>query len=222
SKVDVDLDVYWINTWKRNELVAQQDKPIPGYGQIAINSYVGHSFLVVDHEFTDGLTHYNDKAVNPVAVTSLTMTEFDMEASVIRGPAGELLVTYESALTRTKTLMDQAVVACSKSILGSHAVYDSTTAESGSCALEEKTETSPEFLACLTKAMASDLATKEKEADKTLRMLEVVGDRARNYTCADPKMETTNTSLRSFKWNYAGGKGWAGGSYDVKVFIDVG
>lgn len=58
----------------------------------------------------------------------------------------------------------------------------------------------PEFAECLTKAIAQDLAKKETEANKSMRMLEVVGDRARNYTCADPEMETTNSTLPSVKW----------------------
>lgn len=59
---------------------------------------------------------------------------------------------------------------------------------------------SPEFSECLTKAIAEDLAKKESEANKSIRMLEMVGDRARNYTCADPEMETTNTSLSKINW----------------------
>lgn len=59
---------------------------------------------------------------------------------------------------------------------------------------------SPEFSECLTKAIAEDLAKKESEANKSMRMLELVGDRARNYTCADPEMETTNTSLSKMNW----------------------
>lgn len=59
---------------------------------------------------------------------------------------------------------------------------------------------SPEFSECLTKAIAEDLAKKESEANKSMRMLEIVGDRARNYTCADPKMETSNTSLSNITW----------------------
>lgn len=59
---------------------------------------------------------------------------------------------------------------------------------------------SPEFSECLTKAIAEDLAKKESEANKSMRMLEMVGDRARNYTCADPEMDTTNTSLSKISW----------------------
>lgn len=72
---------------------------------------------------------------------------------------------------------------------------------------------SPEFAECLTKAVAGDLAKKESEANKSMRMLEVVGDRARNYTCADPDMETTNTSLSTVSWKDPEG----GLTYDAQV-----
>ncbi|CAN0036545.1 unnamed protein product, partial [Hapterophycus canaliculatus] len=75
---------------------------------------------------------------------------------------------------------------------------------------------SPEFAECLTKAVAEDLAKKEREANKSMRMLEVVGDRARNYTCADPEMETTNTSLSTVSWKDPEG----GLTYDAQVFLD--
>lgn len=72
---------------------------------------------------------------------------------------------------------------------------------------------SPEFSECLTKAIAGDLAKKESEANKSMRMLEMVGDRARNYTCADPEMDTTNTSLSKMSWVDPEG----GGTYNAQV-----
>lgn len=66
---------------------------------------------------------------------------------------------------------------------------------------EDPFEALPEFTECLTKAIAEDLAKKEGEANKSMRMLELVGDRARNYTCADPEMQTSNSSLTKINWN---------------------
>ena len=71
----------------------------------------------------------------------------------------------------------------------------------------------PEFSECLTKAIAGDLAKKESEANKSMRMLEMVGDRARNYTCADPEMETSNTTLPDISWTDPEG----GITYNAKV-----
>ncbi|CAN0206426.1 unnamed protein product [Discosporangium mesarthrocarpum] len=74
-----NISVYWINVWNRHELVPQQEKPTPPHGQLSINSYVGHSFLVVDTEHTQGLTHHDPAELNPTIMTSFTMTEFDMQ-----------------------------------------------------------------------------------------------------------------------------------------------
>ena len=44
------------------------------------------------------------------------------------------------------------------------------------------------------------MLTQEKELVKSKRMLDAVGDRLRNYTCADPLMDTTEKTVRTFQW----------------------
>jgi hypothetical protein len=40
----------------------------------------------------------------------------------------------------------------------------------------------------------------DRELSKQRRMMDVVGDHLRNYTCADPEMNTTKPALRTFEW----------------------
>ena len=135
-----------------------------------------------------------------------------------RDENGNLKVKLESALTRTEALMKNAAEACRRNpeVVKAAAKRRGLAAAGGSCVIDagdDPNETTPEFNACLTRAVAEDLAKKEKEANKSMRMLEVVGDRARNYTCVDPKMETTNTSLSTVTWKDPVGNV----SYDAKV-----
>ncbi len=48
--MDQELGVYWINTWSKGTLVKQKDEPIVARGSLNVDSYFGHSFLVVDEE----------------------------------------------------------------------------------------------------------------------------------------------------------------------------
>ncbi|CAN0591452.1 unnamed protein product, partial [Laminaria digitata] len=128
-----------------------------------------------------------------------------LKAHISRDADGKLKVELESALTRTAKLMETASEKCrsSPAVLKASAKQRGLAAAEGSClisAAQDPNETSPEFTECLTKAVAEDLAKKEGEANKSMRMLEIVGDRARNYTCVDPEMETTNTSLSKKDW----------------------
>lgn len=124
----------------------------------------------------------------------------------------------ESALTRTEALMASATETCRQSpeVMKAVTRRRGLAAAEGSCvigAAGDPNEMTPEFSACLTRVVAEDLAKKEKEANKNMRMLEVVGDRARNYTCVDPEMETTNSSLSTMTWVDPEG----GLSYHAKV-----
>lgn len=78
--------------------------------------------------------------------------------------------------------------------------------------------TSPEFMDCLTEAISEDMAKKEGEANFNMRVLQQVGDRARNYTCSDPSMETTQNSIREFAWRDAE----EDESYNTKVCFSLG
>lgn len=49
-KVDEELGVYWINTWSKGALVKQKEEPIVPNGSLNVDSYYGHSFLVVDDQ----------------------------------------------------------------------------------------------------------------------------------------------------------------------------
>ena len=40
--------MYWINTWSKGALVKQKDEPIVARGSLNVDSYFGHSFLVVE------------------------------------------------------------------------------------------------------------------------------------------------------------------------------
>lgn len=46
--MDEELGVYWINTWSKGALVKQKEEPIVARGNLNVDSYFGHSFLVVD------------------------------------------------------------------------------------------------------------------------------------------------------------------------------
>ena len=50
SQLDEELGVYWINTWSKGALVKQKDEPIVARGSLNVDSYFGHSFLVVEEE----------------------------------------------------------------------------------------------------------------------------------------------------------------------------
>lgn len=124
-----------------------------------------------------------------------------------RAENGELKTDLESALTRTSELMSTASEKCRQSpaVTKAAAKRRGLAAAEGSCAVGSEDsngadEMSAEFAECLTKAIAEDLAKKESESNKSMRMLEIVGDVARNYTCVDPDMQTTNTSLSATSW----------------------
>lgn len=134
---------------------------------------------------------------------------------------GELVTTLESALTRTATLMEEASDKCRKdpTVVKATAKRKGLAAAEGSCVVGmsgDPNEMTPEFVECLTKAVAQDLANKEGEATKSMRMLELVGDRARNYTCADPAMETSNATLPSVTWQDPEGQ-----MYKAKVKLEI-
>ncbi|CAN0286318.1 unnamed protein product, partial [Ectocarpus fasciculatus] len=128
-----------------------------------------------------------------------------LKVSISRDANGNLVHVAESAMTRTSRLMETASQKCRQSpeVMKATAKRKGLAAAEGSCTIagaQGTDEMIPEFAECLTKAIAQDLAKKETEANKSMRMLEVVGDRARNYTCADPEMLTTNSSLPNVKW----------------------
>ncbi|CBN78889.1 conserved unknown protein [Ectocarpus siliculosus] len=221
SKVDEELGVYWINTWSKGALVKQKEEPIVPNGSLNVDSYYGHSFLVVDDQHAEGLTNYKPELWNPKIMAMFTMGEFDLEVTVSRDAKGNLVHVAESAMTRTTRLMETASKVCRRSpeVVKATAKRKGLAAAEGSCTIagaQGEDEMIPEFAECLTKAIAQDLAKKETEANKSMRMLEVVGDRARNYTCADPEMETTNSSLPSVKWQDPEG----GLTYNAQVFLD--
>lgn len=139
------------------------------------------------------------------------------QAIVTRDMNEDLVVTLESALTRTAALMEAASQTCRESPEVKRALVrrKGLAAAAGASCPAESDEMPAEFMECLTKSIAGDLAKKESEANKSMRMLEQVGDRARNYTCADPKMETSNTSLKETVWvDPIGGK-----SYNSEVGV---
>lgn len=47
-QLDEELGVYWINTWSKGALVKQKEEPIVARGSLNVDSYFGHSFLVVE------------------------------------------------------------------------------------------------------------------------------------------------------------------------------
>eukprot|EP00903_Cladosiphon_okamuranus_P010152 g9613.t1 len=223
SKLDEELGVYWINTWSKGALVKQKEEPIVARGSLNVDSYFGHSFLVVEDKHTEGLTHYDASVWDPKIMVMFTMGEFDLEVTVDRDENGNLVHTMESALTRTGRLMEAASKKCREDpeVVKAAAKLKGLAAAEGSCTISSASDSpqdymSPEFSECLTKAIAEDLAKKESEANKSMRMLEVVGDRARNYTCADPEMDTTNTSLSKMNWLDPEG----GLTYNAQVFLD--
>lgn len=218
SKIDQDLGVYWINSWQKGILVRQKEEAISARGMLNVDSYFGHSFLVIDEEHAGEYTHYTKDMWDPKIMTMFTMGEFDIEAIVTRDMNEDLVVTLESALTRTAALMEAASQTCRESPEVKRALVrrKGLAAAAGASCPAESDEMPAEFMECLTKSIAGDLAKKESEANKSMRMLEQVGDRARNYTCADPKMETSNTSLKETVWvDPIGGK-----SYNSEVFLD--
>ncbi|CAN0012061.1 unnamed protein product [Pylaiella littoralis] len=222
NKIDEELGVYWINSWKGGELVKQKDEAIMPRGSLNIDSFEGHSFLVVDENHVEGLTHYKPDLWNPKIMAFFTMGEFDLEVSVSRQLTGNLVHKAESALTRTSQLMADASKKCLKSpeVVKAAAKRKGLAAAEGSCTIKRdgsaEDEMSPEFSECLTKAVAENLAKKEGESNKNMRMLQQVGDRTRNYTCADPEMETSNTTLPAVSWKDPEG----GLTYTAKVFLD--
>lgn len=49
-QIDDDLAVYWINTWSQGLLVRQKEDPISAQGMLNVDSYFGHSFLVIEEK----------------------------------------------------------------------------------------------------------------------------------------------------------------------------
>lgn len=50
NQIDQDLGVYWINSWQKGILVRQKEEAISARGMLNVDSYFGHSFLVIDEE----------------------------------------------------------------------------------------------------------------------------------------------------------------------------
>lgn len=42
--------MYWINSWKLNELVRQKEEAIVARGSLNVDSYKSHSFLIIEEE----------------------------------------------------------------------------------------------------------------------------------------------------------------------------
>lgn len=53
SQIDEGLGVYWVNSWKGGELVKQKDEFIVSMSSLNVDSYFGHSFLVVDENVSE-------------------------------------------------------------------------------------------------------------------------------------------------------------------------
>lgn len=47
-QIDEELGVYWVNSWKGGALVRQKEEAVISRGSLNVDSYFGHSFLVVD------------------------------------------------------------------------------------------------------------------------------------------------------------------------------
>ena len=122
-----------------------------------------------------------------------------------RDDGGVLQVEFESALTRAAKLVATASEGCRSNPAVLEAFDKQRALDRGgsSCFVtvpEDPNGVSAEFTDCLTRMVASDLAMKAVEDIKNMRMLAIVGDRARKYTCADPDMKTSNTSLDEQDW----------------------
>ncbi|MEP2388410.1 hypothetical protein [Hyphomonas sp.] len=48
--MDKDFDVYWINTWNNDVLVRQGEEALFANSSFDIESFSGHSFLVVEQQ----------------------------------------------------------------------------------------------------------------------------------------------------------------------------
>lgn len=146
------------------------------------------------------------------------------QTTIRRSKHDELEVEVEDVLTRTADLVEDVAEDCMEDPLVQESLLRQDAllaAHNDSCPAEEEDlgveagGTSPEFVECLSDAIAEDVAKKEAEATFNIRVLRQVGDRARNYTCNDPSMETTKNTLREFAWLDAE----EGKSYNTKVRI---
>lgn len=187
NEADVPLDIAWINTFSKNALVKQREKPIAPYSSMNIDSYFSHSFLLSDEELE--IDTYTESMHDPSTMVKFTMSEYDEEVVVGRADNGTLTMKKMNSLTRTMDLMDEARKKC----------MPVCTAKT--CPNEGSVAATPEFLTCVGNEVAKKHANVERDLSRTLKLLEEVGDRARNYTCIDPNMTTTNDTVRTFKWN---------------------
>lgn len=145
---------------------------------MAIDTFIGHSFVIhVNEKETD----FNPEKMDAKKSHMFTMATYDDVINIHMDQDGAFYRDNENAFTKTKKTLLSARDECLEN--GKEMSFDD------------------DMLACLSNHITTTYtAPKERAATKSRKMLELVSDRSRNYTCADPLMETTATPSRTFSY----------------------
>ncbi|KAG5183254.1 hypothetical protein JKP88DRAFT_261085 [Tribonema minus] len=200
NEADVPVTLNWLNTFKGNKLIPQRDVPIQPKHGLGVDSFKGHSFVAVSTEVN--MTHYDPINDRSPSAVHFTMSPWDDTVTITSNPYdGSLELHQTNSFKKVGASMEAAAEACKRK-------HKRKNAE----ALLDK-----ELLDCMSNMLATEVAPKashrcrklkfigyfeeDHELAKQRKMMDIVGDRLRNYTCVDPQMKTTEKALRTITWD---------------------
>eukprot|EP00611_Tribonema_gayanum_P020701 TRINITY_DN3832_c0_g2_i2.p1 TRINITY_DN3832_c0_g2~~TRINITY_DN3832_c0_g2_i2.p1 ORF type:complete len:453 (-),score=156.53 TRINITY_DN3832_c0_g2_i2:705-2063(-) len=184
NEADVPVTLNWLNTFKGNKLIPQRDVPIQPKHGLGVDSFKGHSFVAVSTEVN--MTHYDPINDRSPSAVHFTMSPWDDTVTITSNPYdGSLELHQTNSFKKVGASMEAAAEACKRK-------HKRKNAE----ALLDK-----ELLDCMSNMLATEVAPKDHELAKQRKMMDIVGDRLRNYTCVDPQMKTTEKPLRTITWD---------------------
>ncbi|KAG5184989.1 hypothetical protein JKP88DRAFT_348401 [Tribonema minus] len=192
--------------------LAFENEPIQAKNGMAINSFRGHSFVA--HKADRTLTHFDpDTDASPDAVF-FTMSDWGDTITLTSNKDGSLALTQMNSYLQVKDQMAAAADKCKRkrNLKDDTAVLDKHLLKCISDIMAKQVAPLRQctVLKCISDIMAKQVAPLDKELSKQYKMMNEVGERVRNYTCIDPKMETTEPPLRTTKWS----------GHAVKVFLE--
>jgi hypothetical protein len=168
------IELYWLQVGT-GQLVLQTTKPIQHTASVPINSYRSHAFVVTK----SGSKEWNENS-------KFVMGELDEKVFVYKNEStGELYTVKRNKASDLREHLMQSVQECGA---GNYGVVSSGDEGQMDCLAEK-----------LGELIA--LPNRQLKEERTIRRN--IGKRLRNYTCADPEMQSA-PSIENSTWNHQG------------------
>lgn len=167
NEADHPIELFWINifTPEPHALVAQTTKPIRNNTNTIINSYNTHSFKV--------------KYFNPPEHLQ------DVEGEFTKGPDDEEILINLDLSNKVFKI---------KQLTAGQKVREVISEKTDHCVAQQAKlwTTDPKVLAdCMAETLVDDVIKATVKSEKALGRAATISEKLRNYTCEDPKVETT-------------------------------